>query len=88
MAQQELPHKIVLQEGKALTVTGVSEVLGFEESQALLQTGLGLLTVYGSELQLKTLTPEGGQVLITGTVNALAYEQPRKTGGFFGRLFK
>jgi len=88
MAQQELPHKIVLQEGKVLTVTGVSEVLGFEESQALLQTGLGLLTVYGSDLQLKTLTPEGGQVLITGTVNALAYEQPRKTGGFFGRLFK
>lgn len=88
MAQQEFPHKIVLQEGKVLTVTGVSEVLGFEENQALLQTGLGILTVYGNGLQLKTLTPEGGQVLIAGTVTALAYDQPQKTGGFWSRLLK
>ena len=38
------------------------------------------------ELQLKTLSLEGGQVAVDGSVTALIYEEPR-TGGWRQRLF-
>ena len=67
-------------------MTGVTEVISFEDTQVLLQTGMGMLAVQGSQLQLKNLSLEGGQVEVEGTVSALVYEQTRQ-GGWLGRLF-
>lgn len=87
MGDQEvqLPHKLTLNERSCLNVTGVSEVLGVAETVVVLRTGLGLLTVQGRGLQLKTLLPEGGQVRVEGQIWALSYEEPRK-GGWLRRL--
>ena len=73
----EFPHKVTLDQRKKLTMTGVSEVLSFDEDAVALQTELGRLIVQGSELKLKTLSPEGGQVIINGNVSAMFYEEPR-----------
>ena len=81
----ELPHKLTLNQRKSLTVTGVTEVVSFEEDGAVLKTALGMLIVQGQQLKLKTLSTEGGQVDISGTVSALIYEQPRSGG--LRRLF-
>ena len=51
-----------------------------------MQTCMGLLTVQGSQLQLKTLSLEGGQVEVEGTITALHYEEPKQSGGWFSRL--
>jgi len=85
--RMQLPHKLTLNERKTLTMTGVSEVVSFDEDAVVLRTGLGTLVVHGKELQLKTLSPEGGQVTVTWTVTALIYEEPRSSG-FFRRLFQ
>ena len=82
-----LPHKLTLNERKNLTMTGISEVVSFDEDAVVLRTGLGTLVIHGKDLQLKTLSPEGGQVTVTGTVTALIYEEPRNAG-FFRRLFQ
>lgn len=81
----ELPHKLTLTQRKSLTVTGVTEVVSFEEEGAVLKTALGLLVIQGQQLKLKTLSPEGGQVDISGNIAALHYAQPRTTG--LRRLF-
>lgn len=86
-AQIPLSHKLTLLEGSKLTVTGVTEVLSFDDTYACLQTPLGRLTVQGEQLQLKTLSPDGGQVILDGAVTALFYQQNKK-GGFFSRLLK
>ena len=44
----------------------------------MLRTGLGTLLVQGQELQLKTLSLEGGQVAVEGSISALVYEEPRQ----------
>lgn len=82
-----LPHKLTLNERKKLTVTGVTEVVSFEEDAVILKTALGTLAVQGRQLQLKTLSLEGGQVDVEGTVSALIYEEPRASGGVLRRLF-
>ena len=88
MAEQrmDLPHKLTLNERSKLSLTGVAEVVSFEEDGAILKTALGTLIVQGRGLQLKTLSPEGGQVEVTGSISALIYEEPKK-GGWARRLF-
>ena len=68
-------------------MTGVTEVVSFEDSAVVLQTSLGTLIVQGRELQLKTLSLEGGQVAVDGTISSLVYEEPRSGGGWRHRLF-
>ena len=82
-----MPHKLTLDQRKRLTLTGVSEVLSFQEDAVLLKTALGNLTIQGRQLQLKTLSPEGGQVDVEGQICALVYEEPRSSGGILRRLF-
>lgn len=84
--QAGLPHRVTLSERKKLTMTGVSEVVSFEEDSVVMKTALGTLLVQGRDLQLKTLSPEQGQVEIAGTVSALSYEEPKHTGGWIKRL--
>lgn len=86
MEEAHLPHKLQLNERISLTMTGVAEVVSFDENTVVLQTSLGLLVIQGQQLQLKNLTLEGGQVAVEGSIRALSYEEPRQTG--WRRLFR
>ena len=87
LAQENMgSHDLRLRERSVLTMTGVTEVVSFDENTVVLHTGLGALMVQGRDLQLKTLSQDGGQVAVEGTVSALVYEEPRQQGGFWRRL--
>lgn len=88
MAEQKVfPHRLSLNERKDLTVTGVTEVVSFDEEAVILKTSLGTLNVHGQQLQLKTLSTNGGQVEISGTIDAMIYQQNKPEGGWLRRLF-
>lgn len=76
----ETTHKLQLTDRKSLTMTGVTEVVSFEETAVVLHTALGTLVVQGRDLKLKTLSTDGGQVAVDGEVSALIYEEPRLSG--------
>lgn len=82
-----LPHKLTLNERRQLSMTGVSEVVSFDDTTVVLNTQLGILRIHGKDLQLKTLSLEGGQVAVDGSVSALIYEESQKSGGWLSRLF-
>lgn len=82
----KLPHKLTLDQRSSLTMTGVTEVIRFDESSVLLNTALGTLNIQGSDLKLKTLCLDGGTVAVTGSIAALIYEEPR-VSGWSRRLF-
>ena len=86
MEKPPMPHKLTLSDRKKLTLTGVSEVVSFDDNAVTLRTSLGMLTIQGRELKLKMLAEDGGQVAIDGTVTALSYEEPKTPGGFWRRL--
>lgn len=83
--EQTFPHKLTLNERKNLTLSGVTEVVSFDEDTVVLRTGLGTLVVQGQQLQLKTLCEE--EVAVDGHISALVYEEPRQAGGILHRLF-
>ena len=82
-----LPHELRLDNRSKLSVSGVSEVESFDETTVVLHTARGVLIIRGENLHLQTLSIDGGQVAISGTIDSLSYEEPQKTGGFFRRLF-
>ena len=84
---QQLPHSLKLDERNKLTVTGVTEVVSFDEARVVLRTAQGTLVVQGQGLQLTQLTPEGGNVAVAGQVGSLTYEQTRQPGSLLSRLF-
>ncbi len=89
MVQQEsASHGLRLEDRKRLTMTGVTEVLRLDDEAVVLKTGLGLLLVQGQELQLKTLSPEGGQVELRGRICALSYQEPKAASGRLRRIFQ
>ncbi len=79
-------HNVTMKDRKMLTLTGVTEVVSFDDSAVVLTTGMGTLVIQGQQLQLKNLTLEGGQVAVEGSIDGLHYEQLRQQGGWLRRL--
>ena len=81
----QLPHKLTLNQREDLTLSGVTEMVSFDDTAVILKTHLGTLNVLGNNLILKTLSVEGGQVSVSGHICSMVYEEPRPDG-FFRRL--
>ncbi len=86
---QSMPHNIVLEDRKLLTVSGVSDVDSFDEQTVIVFTDMGELTVRGSNLHINRLSVEVGELTVEGNISALIYsdEAPR-SGGFFSKVFR
>ena len=87
MEREAMPHSLQLSNRQKLTMTGVSEVVSFDETAVVLQTGLGTLVIQGQQLQLKNLSTDGGEVRVEGTISSLGYEEPRAAVSWRQRLF-
>ena len=80
-------ERVTLEGRRVLRVTGVKEILRFDEELVVLQTADRLLVIRGEELALRSLTPEDGRVEVRGRVNGLSYEQGGQEKGLLRRLF-
>ena len=87
MAQEQMCHKLTLLDRKQLALTGVTEVISFDDRAVVLRTELGTLVVHGEQLQLKRLSLDGGDVAVDGEIAALIYEENRQPRNLWGRLF-
>ena len=85
----QLPHHLILEDRRALTVSGVSDVDSFDELTVVIYTEMGELTVKGQGLHINRLNVETGELTLEGSVDSLTYtEIHSRSGGFFGKLFK
>lgn len=85
LAQQ--PHRLTLDSRSRLFITGVLEVESFDDTEILLTSTRGPMSIRGQGLHLQQLSIDGGQVLVDGSVDAISYEDDIPRGGFFARLF-
>ena len=85
---QMAPHNLTLNDRKKLALTGATEVVSFDDSSVVVNTPLGMLVVQGRELQLKTLSENGGNVAVEGYITSLSYEEPRLAGGWLSRFIR
>lgn len=83
-------HNVIMRDRKNTEISGVTDVVSFDESSVILSTACGGMEIDGEGLHISVLDLSGGQVKIEGTVNGLYYfEDGGKTQkeGLFSRLF-
>ena len=73
-AELQMPHKLSLDGRKTLTMTGVTEVISFDESLVRLVTTCGVLDLEGEGLRIHVLDLKSGTVAVTGQLNGVLYE--------------
>ena len=81
-------HNLILEDRKKFTLTGVRDVLSFDENTIMLETDLGRLAVKGEDLKLGQFDTQKGDVSGIGKIYAVVYTQDEQSSGFFSRLFK
>jgi sporulation protein YabP len=85
----ELPHNVIMEGRKRVSVSGVDDVESFDENEIVMSTSQGILIVRGKELKIEKLSLDSGDVVMYGIVDKLEYEDDVKVaGGLFSRLFK
>lgn len=84
-----MPHNLVLEDRRLLTLSGVSDVDSFDEETVVVFTDLGELTIRGSDLHINRLSVEVGELTVEGKISALIYSQEAAPkGGFFSKVFR
>lgn len=87
-----LSHKVELYNREKGTMTGILDVISFDENMIVLDTDMGLLTIKGKDLHVSRLSLEKGEMDMEGRTDSLAYspnESYRKSGqSLLSRLFK
>ena len=87
-----MSHKVVLNNRENGSLTGILDVISFDENSIVLDTDMGLLTIKGKDLHVSRLTLEKGEIDIEGRTDRFVYssnESYRKSGqSLLSRLFK
>ncbi len=73
-------------------MTGVSDVLSFDENEIILETDQGMLMIKGNELHVNRLTLDKGEVDVDGRIDSFTYSEQSSLGSkgesLLSRLFK
>ncbi|WP_097027779.1 sporulation protein YabP [Clostridium peptidivorans] len=80
-----------LENRKRLTLSGIVEVVSFNEDQIILNTSLGTLNIKGEGLKMNKLDVQNGDVIINGIVNSCVYvnkENKKEKEKLLSKLFK
>ena len=85
-------HKLILNNRRCGNLTGVSDVLSFDENEIILETDQGMLMKKGKELHVSRLMLDKGEVDIDGRIDSVTYSEQgsrtERTESLLGRLFK
>ena len=85
-------QNIILENREKLTISGVLDVLSFDDQIVILETELGLLTVKGDNLRINKLSLDTADVIVEGEIFNLGYSEKdgiqKGASGLFGKIFK
>ena len=78
-------HNVIITGREKIELTGVCEVISFDENTVVMQTLDGNLTVDGTEMNVTGLDLSNGQVTVSGRLVGLYYIGQKGKRRMFGR---
>ena len=90
MSQQGIisNQNIIVENRERINVSGVTDVISFDDETVLLNTSAGKLTVKGDDLRIVSFNTETGDLTAEGKIHAAVYTGETKSGGFMSRLLR
>ena len=83
-------HEFCVKDRHTMTISGVKEIISFDEQSVRMLTAGGDFAVDGDGLRVKVLDVERGCVSLEGRIDGVSYleEEPSERRGFWSRLVK
>ncbi len=85
-------HRVVLEGRRRAEVSGVTDLLVFDETEVIMETTEGMLSIRGGDLHMSNLNLEQGLIGISGEITELIYDEvgaaAKNRPGLMGRLFR
>ena len=84
-------QNLILENRNRLNISGVLDVLSFDDQIIIVETELGMLTVKGDNLRINKLSIDTSEVIVEGEVISLTYSNKdldKKGESFLGKIFK
>jgi len=66
-------HNLTLHDRRHSELTGVDDVLGFDDNSITLHSALGDMVIEGEELKIDSFSSDKGLLTVTGKVNGIYY---------------
>ncbi|MBQ8767417.1 MAG: sporulation protein YabP [Oscillospiraceae bacterium] len=85
----KLPHSIIMEDRKKLSVSGVTDIQSFDEQTIIAETDMGELTIRGWNLHITRLNLEQTELMVDGEISSLTYTDVRpQAKGFFAKVLR
>ena len=83
-------HKVIVEKRQRVLITGILEVMSFDDELVATETEMGTLIIKGTKLHVSSLNLEKGELEIDGDIDSLNYEESHIKGksGVFSKIFK
>ena len=84
-------QNILLENREKLSISGVLDVLSFDDQVVVVETELGLLNIKGDNLRINKLSLDTSDVIIEGDIYSLNYSDKnpdKKNSSLLGKIFK
>lgn len=85
-------HSVSMEERERVLITGVLDVLSFDEESIITDTEQGMLIIRGNNLHVGKLNLEDGEVCVDGMIDSLEYSEAgafaKGKGSILGKIFK
>ncbi len=84
-------QNLILENREKLSISGVSDVLSFDDQIIIIETDLGLLTIKGENIRINKLSIDTSEAIIEGNINSLVYSNSdfqKKGGNIINKIFK
>ncbi|MBO6233106.1 MAG: sporulation protein YabP [Clostridia bacterium] len=84
-------QNLILENRQKLSISGVNDVLSFDDQVVMVDTELGLLTVKGENLKINKLSIDTSEVIVEGDINYLSYSEnsgEKEKTSLISKIFK
>ena len=89
MENNLISHSITVDDRKTLNLTGIKEVVSFDDVTINVKSIMGRISVKGDKLHIVSFDENVGLLNITGLITSITYlSDSDSNGGFFSRLFR
>ena len=85
-------QNLILENRGKLSISGVLDVLSFDDQVVIVETELGLLTVKWENLRINKLSIDTSEVIVEGDISSLTYSDSKtlekSKGSLISKIFK
>lgn len=84
-------QNLILENRGKLSISGVLDVLSFDDQVVIVETELGLLTIKGENLRINKLSIDTSEVIVEGDISYMAYSNKdieKEKNSFISKIFK